>query len=202
MSGEERIAGIVLAAGASRRLGDGRNKLLLRAGGEPLVRRAARAALEAGLAPVVVVVGHEAPSVREALGGAGCDVIEFPGFEAGMGSSLAAGVRALPGGLAGVVVSLGDMPRAGADGVRAVLVARRATGAAAVGTRYGDVVAPPTFFEAALFPRLAALSGDAGPRALLAGPGLRVAWVSRPAGEAVDVDRPEDLGPAGVEVEA
>src|SRR6266581_2250032 len=51
------VAGVVLAAGASRRMGPGRNKMLLELAGEPLVRRAARRALAAGLAPVVVVLG-------------------------------------------------------------------------------------------------------------------------------------------------
>lgn len=195
------VAALVLAAGASTRFGPGRTKLVLRAGGEPLVRRAARAAAEAGLAPVVVVVGHDAPRVRAALDGAPCEVVEFPGFAAGMGSSLAAGVRALPAGLEGVVVMLADMPRVGADGLRALLAARRAAGAAAVGTRYGEVTAPPSYFAAALFPRLAALTGDAGPRAVLADPEVRASWVSRPTGEAADVDRPEDAALAGVEVE-
>ena len=62
-----RVAGVVLAAGASRRMG--RNKMLLELEGEPLVRRAARRALEAGLTPVVVVLGHEADRARAALAG-------------------------------------------------------------------------------------------------------------------------------------
>ena len=50
-----QVAGIVLAAGASSRMG--RNKMLLALDGETLVRRAVRVALAAGLAPGVVVVG-------------------------------------------------------------------------------------------------------------------------------------------------
>ena len=52
-----RVAGVILAAGASSRMGT--NKMLLELDGESLVRRAVRRALAAGLAPVVVVIGHE-----------------------------------------------------------------------------------------------------------------------------------------------
>src|SRR5947208_16839934 len=62
-----RVAGVVLAAGASRGMGAGRNKMLLELAGEPLVRRAVRRALTAGLWPVVVVLGHEADRARAVL---------------------------------------------------------------------------------------------------------------------------------------
>ena len=64
------VAGVLLAAGRSSRMGS--NKLLLGVGGEPLVRRAARVALEAGLDPVVVVTGHQAALVEAALRGLPC----------------------------------------------------------------------------------------------------------------------------------
>ena len=62
-----RVAAVVLAAGSSTRMG--RNKLLLDLGGETLVRRAVRAAVDAGVDEVVVVLGHEEPRVRAELGG-------------------------------------------------------------------------------------------------------------------------------------
>src|SRR5262245_63441428 len=63
--GVERVAGVVLAAGSSSRMGH--NKLLLELGGETVVHRAARNAIEAGLDPVVVVLGHEAERVQAEL---------------------------------------------------------------------------------------------------------------------------------------
>jgi len=67
------IGGIVLAAGESRRMG--RNKLLLPLAGEPLVRRACRRGLAAGLDPLIVVLGHESERVQEALTGLDCRFI-------------------------------------------------------------------------------------------------------------------------------
>src|SRR2546428_13489842 len=60
-----RVAGVILAAGASRRMG--KNKMLLELDGESLLRRAAKRALGAGLSPVVVVIGHEAARLRAEL---------------------------------------------------------------------------------------------------------------------------------------
>jgi len=80
------IAGILLAAGSATRMG--RNKLLLELDGEPLVRRAARRALEAGLDPLLVVVGHEAAAVRAALSGLGCRFVDNPEWRRGQTSSI------------------------------------------------------------------------------------------------------------------
>ena len=65
MPSEPAVAGIVLAAGTSTRMGQ--NKLLLELDGEPIVRRAVRRAVEAGLDPVFVVVGHQADRINEAI---------------------------------------------------------------------------------------------------------------------------------------
>ena len=125
------IAGILLAAGSATRMG--RNKLLLDLDGEPLVRRAARRALEAGLSPLLVVVGHEADRVREALSGLPCRFVPNPGWAAGQGTSLAAGAAAVPGEAEAAVVVLADMPLVTADMIRAVAARHRETGRAGGG---------------------------------------------------------------------
>src|SRR5881628_4179101 len=71
-----RIAGVILAAGASRRMG--KNKMLLELEGEAVVRRAARRALAAGLSPVVVVLGHEATRAQAELAGLACEFVVNP----------------------------------------------------------------------------------------------------------------------------
>src|SRR5260370_5125272 len=102
-----RVAGVVLAAGASRRMG--RNKMLLELEGEPLVRRAARRALEAGLSPVVVVLGHEAEQARAALAGLSVEIATNPDFRGPTSGSLHAGLARLAPDRDAVVVLLGDM---------------------------------------------------------------------------------------------
>src|SRR5947199_10552466 len=76
-----RVAGVVLAAGASRRMGPGRNKMLLELEGEPLVRPAVRRALTAGLSPAVVVLGHEADRARAVLAVPPVEIAVDPSFK-------------------------------------------------------------------------------------------------------------------------
>ena len=104
----DSVAGVVLAAGASTRFG--RNKLLLTLDGESLARRAASAALAAGLEPVVVVLGHDAERVREELTGLPVRAVVNADHSRGMSTSLAAGIAALPAETAAAVVHLADMP--------------------------------------------------------------------------------------------
>src|SRR5437868_15543302 len=94
-------AGIVLAAGASRRMGS--NKMLLELEGEPLVRRAARRALEAGLSPVVVVLGREADRARAALAGLRVEIALNPDFTGPTSRSLQAGLDVLGVDVGGAV---------------------------------------------------------------------------------------------------
>ena len=102
------IAAIVLAAGQSRRMGR-RNKLLVPVDGEPMVRRAVRAAAN-GASAVVVVTGHEREQVESALAGLDVTLVHNPAYESGLSTSLARGVSALSAGVAGAVVCLADMP--------------------------------------------------------------------------------------------
>src|SRR5919106_2111206 len=90
------IAGIVLAAGDSSRMGT--NKLLLRFGEETVLRRSVRCAIAAGLDPVLVVLGHEAERVRSELDGLFCRALINLEWARGMNASLRAGIAAVPPG--------------------------------------------------------------------------------------------------------
>jgi len=185
------VAGVVLAAGASTRMG--RNKLLLQIGGESLVRRAARRALASGLAPVIVVVGNEADRSRAELSGLPCRAVENPDFEKGIHLSLRAGIAAVPSDAPAAVVLLADMPLV-TDRMIATLVQRyRDSGAALVISEYGGVQAPPTLYDRRLFEELRAAEGEGCSKRVIErhrGEALSVAW---PAAALTDVDRPEDF---------
>jgi molybdenum cofactor cytidylyltransferase len=147
-SAASRVAAVLLAAGSSTRMG--RNKLLLSLGGETVVRRAVRAAIDSGVDRVVVVLGHEADLVRAQLDGLACDVLVNPDHERGVGTSLHAGLRAV-GDADAAVVLLADMPFVSAPMIRSVVSRFRSTGARLVLSHYGDVQAPPTLYARALF---------------------------------------------------
>ena len=152
------IAGVLLAAGVSARMGT--NKLLLRLGGESVVRRAVRRALEAGLDPVLVVVGHEEAAVRAELAGLACSPVVNAGYALGKSASVRAGILAVPPEAIAAAVVLADMPLVTA-GMLAELVERYRRGSAPlVVSAYGDVLAPPMLYDRALFDELAAMAGD------------------------------------------
>jgi molybdenum cofactor cytidylyltransferase len=108
-----RVAALVLAAGQSRRMGAA-NKLLVEIEGVAMVARVAAAALESRAETVLVVTGHQAEAVGDALAGMAITLVHNPGHAAGLGTSLAAGLAALPDHIEAVVICLGDMPWIGA----------------------------------------------------------------------------------------
>lgn len=192
------VAGIVLAAGSSTRMG--RNKMLLEVGGRPLARRAVEAAVEAGLAPVLVVLGHEADRVREAIAGLDCLPVLNPDHALGVRVSLQAGVRALPEGVDAAVVLLADMPFVTARMIRAVAERYGAGGAPLVVSQYGDVNAPPTLYGRSLFPELLAMSGEGCGKQVVRRHKDEAAVVAWPEEALADVDVPEDYARIGAQI--
>lgn len=190
-----RVAGVVLAAGLSARLGT--NKLLLRLDSEPLIRRAARLALEAGLSPVIVVLGHEAEQVAAALDGLPVVSVVNSDFRAGMHRTLQHGIEQVPAECAAAVMLLADMPFVSAA-MLAELVARFRSGAEPlVLSLYGEVQAPPTLYARSLFPEIAAAGEACGRQIVLAhrGEAAELRW---PEAALADIDRPEDAARIGL----
>ena len=105
-----RIAAVVLAAGRSTRMG-AINKLIAEIGGKPLVRIAAEQALASRARPVIVVTGHERERVEAALAGLPVRFVHNPDYADGLGTSLKAGIAAVPADADGAIVCLGDMPQ-------------------------------------------------------------------------------------------
>jgi molybdenum cofactor cytidylyltransferase len=181
------VAGVVLAAGTSTRMG--RNKLLLPLDGESLVRRATRAALEAGLAPVIVVLGHESELVAQALTGLDCTLVVNGDYESGPGTSVSAGVaRASHSPAEALVLLLADMPFVTAAMLSALVTRWRETEAPLVISRYGDAQAPPTLFGRALFEELMDVDETTGAKPVIAEHAASAAVVEWPASALQDLD--------------
>ncbi|MBK8476451.1 MAG: nucleotidyltransferase family protein [Opitutaceae bacterium] len=182
---------VVLAAGASRRMG--RPKPLLPIGGVPLLRYVVANLLEGPVAPVVVVLGAQVEVIAPVLDGLPVHRVVNAGWAEGMGSSLRAGVAAaleLAPQLSGLMVVLGDQPGLTAAHLRRLEEARRRTGRAVIASQSGGVAMPPVLFAAEYFPRLLTLRGETGARALLQAAGEELVVV--PASELVDLDTIDD----------
>ena len=132
----KRIAAVVLAAGRSTRM-RGPNKLLAEIARRPLVRIVAEEALASRADPVIVVAGHQRAEVEKALAGLRVRIVHNPDFAEGLGTSLRAGIAAVPADSDAAIVCLGDMPR-----VDAALLNRLI---AAFDPDRGALVVVPTF---------------------------------------------------------
>jgi molybdenum cofactor cytidylyltransferase len=185
-----RVAGVVLAAGSSSRLGT--NKLLIDHEGETVVRRAARRALEAGLEPVIVVVGFEADRVAASLRGLDVALVVNRDHSGGMHSSLQAGIGSVPADCEAAIMLLADMPLV-TSAMSAALVARFRKGPEPlVLSLYGGIQAPPTLYARALFPALGA-AGEGGGRRVARDHRDEAAVMEWPLPLLADLDRPEDV---------
>ena len=194
VAGRPRVAALVLAAGAARRM-RGRDKLLEPVAGRPALRAAAEAARASRADEVVVVLPPGAAARRAALDGLGVGVVEAPDWAEGMAASIRAGIAAVAGRADAAVILLADMPEVGAREIDRLIAAfdpaegrEIARAVAADGTPGHPVLFGRRFFET-----LAGLSGDRGAREVVREAGDFVVDVATPGRAAlVDLDTPED----------
>ncbi|CAL9634882.1 MULTISPECIES: nucleotidyltransferase family protein [Streptomyces] len=184
----DRVAGLLLAAGGGRRLG-GRPKALLEHRGHPLVEHAVGVLRAAGCARVHVVLGARAEDVRARAALDGCVLVDNPDWEAGMGSSLRAGLASLAGtGARAALVCLVDQPGIGAQATSRVRAGYRDE-TSLVSAAYAGVRGHPVLLGAAHWAGIAATAtGDRGARAYLREHEAEIALV-----ECGDVARPYDI---------
>ena len=186
------IAGVVLAAGTSTRMGQ--NKLFLKLGDETVVHRAVRRAAEAGLDPVFVVIGHEADRTRDAIGALQCTTVLNPDYEAGVNSSLRAGIRAVTETSArAAVVILADMPFVTSAMIRILIDEYRGSTAPLVVSDYEGVNAPPVLYDRSLFHELEVSEGQGCGKHVVKRHRDEARSVAWPATALADLDVPDDV---------
>src|SRR3984957_11235781 len=196
------IAAIVLGAGRSSRMG-GPNKLLAEIGGKPLVRIVVDQVLASRARPVIVVTGHQRERVEAALKGLPVKFVHNPHFADGLGTSLRAGVGALPAEVDGAIVCLGDMPQVDAALIDRLIGAFDPdAGALAVVPTIDGKRSNPVVWSRRFFPDLMAVEADVGARHLIGRYTEAVAEVPLTGTAALtDVDTPEALEAVRAELE-
>ena len=190
------IRGLILAAGASTRMGRPKAALPLGPGGDTVLSRGVRSLLAAGVPEVAVVVGAAAGEVRGALRTRHRRVrfVDNPGWESGQLSSLIVGLDALDDpGLEALLVTLVDVPLVSPDTVRRVMRAWRDTRAPIVRPAMGDRHGHPVIFDRAVFDALRRADPAVGAKAVFQGRANEVLNVPvEDEGAFVDLDTPED----------
>ncbi len=194
--GRKKIAILILAAGQSRRMGK-TNKLLARIDGEPMIRIAAGTALDSRADRVLLVTGHEADKVRDAVAGLDVPCVYNAAYATGLASSIGCGIKALAsdGEIDAAIVMLADMPTLDVVTLNALMNTYHQAGTQVIvvptyrGKRGNPVLWPRRFFS-----DLAALEGDAGGKALLGThKDFVTEIVSQSDGILVDIDTPQAL---------
>jgi molybdenum cofactor cytidylyltransferase len=191
-----RFGAIILAAGASSRMGT--PKQLLPLAGQSLLVRAVESALASPAWPVVVVLGAHAETIRPTLARLPVLVAESAAWAEGMAASIRTGITTLQQfsrSLDAAVVALCDQPAFSSDVIGQLVAAQRTTGRSIVAAHYCGRNGAPALFLREHFSTLSALTGEEGARALLNGDPARVAAVDLPQ-LGVDLDTPDDYAAA------
>lgn len=185
----EPVAGIVLAAGGAQRFGS--LKQLLDWHGKPLVWHAAQQALDAGLRPVILVIGAQSNQITSALVGLPVNIIQNPDWEQGQGTSVKAGVGALPPETGAAVFLLADQPQIPVQLIERLVKVHAETMAPITAPWVEGRLANPVLFDKDLFLDLMGLTGDAGGRQLFSHHEVtKVRWDD--SNILLDIDTPED----------
>ena len=166
---EAKVAGIILAAGASRRMGSV-NKLLASIAGKPLVRHAVESFVATSLSPIIVVVGYESDKVAAALEGLPVQLVFNPDHATGQGSSVGVGVEALDNNVTDAMIGLGDMPLLPStllDFLIHTHIGREGHACNITIPAFEGQRGNPVLWGKTFFPELITLAGDRGGRQLL-----------------------------------
>jgi molybdenum cofactor cytidylyltransferase len=185
-------AAVVLAAGASRRMGT--PKQLLPVEGRPLLERVVAETCASRLDEVVVVLGANAARIQAEVHLGRARAVLNPAFDGGMSSSLKAGLGALGADVDRAVVILGDQPAISAGLLDRLCELQSSSGLPSAALSFDGLLHPPVVLARELWAELSSLTGDVGCRDLIRVRPELVATLDAPSPgrHPVDVDTPED----------
>ncbi|MCC6791671.1 MAG: nucleotidyltransferase family protein, partial [Thermomicrobiales bacterium] len=180
------IAGVVLAAGSSTRLGV--PKQLVRINETPILQLTLDVIRQTSLQPRLLVLGYRASEIEQCVGTAGFQVVSNPDFALGQSSSVRKAVEALSDDVDAAVFVLGDQPGIRASVVERLVAAFTESSAPIIQPRYAEGRGNPILIGRALFAELLGLRGDTGARPVIALHTDKIHLV-----DAADVSRPDDI---------
>jgi molybdenum cofactor cytidylyltransferase len=189
---DHKIAGILLAAGSSSRLG--KPKQLLPYMGQPLIASMVREIMASELEWLIVVLGAEADVIQKEINGRNLHIVINDGWKEGMASSIRIGIEAamkVDSSIEGVIFFVSDQPFINASLIHNLVSKHFEGGAAIVASAYANTIGIPAFFHHSLFHELLRLQGDSGAKRIMQQHPDLVADVLFPRGN-IDIDTLED----------
>ena len=192
MSSSEKIGVVILAGGASTRLGE--PKQLLEYEHKNLLQRTIDAAVSSTVSTVVIVLGANADQISREIDRSGINVIINTEWEEGMASSVRNGLNELlfiSPSIDAVILVVCDQPYISSEIINALINKQKETNKRIVTCNYGDTFGPPALFHKSLFHELMSLKGDVGARKIIQHHSDNVATVSFTKGN-IDIDTKED----------
>jgi molybdenum cofactor cytidylyltransferase len=183
---------VILAAGASSRLGQPKQLLSFR--GKTLVCTIIDVACEAGCSPVVVVIGSDCEKIHPELAHANVIEVRNTNWQSGIGSSIRTGVQALTehaSDIDAALVLVCDQPAVNARFIERLIATHEARRKNIVASSYADTVGVPALFDRSLFKELLSLGDEAGAKSIILQNPEHVIQLPFPEG-AIDIDTRED----------
>lgn len=183
---------IILAAGASRRLGHA--KQLLDVQGMPMLTFMIKQAINSMAKPVIVVLGANAESIKSSINTNEVELVENSSWQEGMSSSIRTGINYLtkvhPHVQASILMMC-DQPFVTTELINKIIETQNNAGKDIVTCSFAGVIGPPALFTTKIFPELLKLKGDAGAKKIIERSPDQVATVPFPKGE-IDLDTESD----------
>ncbi len=188
-SSQNAIAGIVLAAGQSRRMG-AENKMTVEVLGKPMVQHVVQAADQSKLESLSVVTGHEAEAVMKVLEGNKISQVHNPNYQIGLSSSLACGIGRLDAKTSHAMIMLGDMPFIKADMIDVMIAKADENPQCIIVATHGGKRGNPVLWPRKYFDELQSITGDVGAKHILAANQDSVLEVELGEAASLDLDTP------------
>ncbi len=188
----DNIGLILLAAGASKRLGKPKQSLHFK--GETLLRRAVKTALASDCNPVIIILGANAEKFMREIEKFDVEIVENLNWEKGMGTSIQIGLEELlkiQPEISGVILAVCDQPFVSAQLLNRLIENFRLTNAPIVASSYGDTIGVPALFSRNLFSELISLEADNGAKKIIYKHRDSVVKILFEAG-ALDIDTEQD----------
>lgn len=164
MKEDSRTAAVLLAAGASKRMGTA--KQLLPIDGQPLVQHVLNNVRHSSVSEVILVLGHSADAIRSELALESTKVVVNENFLQGMGTSLTSGLAAVDTKMQSALIILADQPFVQPETLDKLIAEHARTRAQIVIPTYRGFRGNPVLLDRSVFPEVMQLSGDIGCRAI------------------------------------